>query len=198
MLSSEIAVLQHTQQRSVSWDKQRLFSRIPLLLCTPVYLFYYTTTTFCSTGNCPVLSASHNTEPTFRIVQGKSKRFVLVLDVSGSMNTKTHGVSKHSLQFNVFTANILKHGRADSMFNMSVNCLVGPVYFLASSHLYWEFTSVLFVLTSEDSAGGWRGGRQIMTIIHTGSLNTLTVILAKSTGNSGNQSTLYILISFLG
>ena len=28
-----------------------------------------------------------------------------------------------------------------------------------------------------------------MPIIHTGSLNTLTVTLAKSTGNSGNQRT---------
>ncbi|KAI0231358.1 hypothetical protein LSAT2_018261 [Lamellibrachia satsuma] len=45
-------------------------------------------------GNNPPLSASQNTEPTFRVVQGKAKRIVMVLDVSGSMRTSKNGVTR--------------------------------------------------------------------------------------------------------
>ncbi|KAI0208410.1 Calcium-activated chloride channel regulator 1 [Lamellibrachia satsuma] len=45
-------------------------------------------------GNNPALPLTQNTEPTFRVVQGKAKRIVLVLDVSGSMDTSTNGVTR--------------------------------------------------------------------------------------------------------
>ncbi|KAK2180610.1 hypothetical protein NP493_436g02058 [Ridgeia piscesae] len=46
-------------------------------------------------GNSPVIESSRKCNPTFRIVQAKNKRIVLVLDVSGSMSSRLNsGVTK--------------------------------------------------------------------------------------------------------
>ena len=47
----------------------------------------------CDAGNSPPIDRSQVTAPTFHIVQAKKQRVVLVLDVSGSMNNYTSGVS---------------------------------------------------------------------------------------------------------
>ncbi|KAI0208298.1 Calcium-activated chloride channel regulator 4A [Lamellibrachia satsuma] len=45
-------------------------------------------------GNSPAINTTQVSDPTFRLVQAKSKRLVLVLDVSGSMSTTSNGVSR--------------------------------------------------------------------------------------------------------
>lgn len=47
----------------------------------------------CFTGNSPAIAESEKSDPTFRIVQAKSKRIVMILDVSASMSIESEGVS---------------------------------------------------------------------------------------------------------
>ena len=48
----------------------------------------------CFTGSSPAITESEKSDPTFNIVQAKSKRIVMILDVSGSMGTESNGVSR--------------------------------------------------------------------------------------------------------
>ena len=56
----------------------------------------------CDAGNSPPIDDKHVRAPTFRIVQAKTQRVVLVLDVSGSMNKLTSGVSAMAMLEDVY------------------------------------------------------------------------------------------------
>ncbi|KAI0208300.1 Calcium-activated chloride channel regulator 1 [Lamellibrachia satsuma] len=45
-------------------------------------------------GSSPAITKSQKSDPTFRIVQAKSKRIVMILDVFGSMGTESNGVKR--------------------------------------------------------------------------------------------------------
>ncbi|KAK2175750.1 hypothetical protein NP493_711g03078 [Ridgeia piscesae] len=135
-------------------------------------------------GNSPVLPASHNTKPTFRIVQGKSKQFVLVLDVSRSMSKQVHGVSRIQK---------LRQTAADFLLNaVPLNYSVGIVTFSSGAYTVSQLTKITNATVRRHLASKLPSGTGGTTAIGSGLLTGVEVLEAN--GGSASGGTL-ILVS---